>query len=233
MACPMAAKQNHDWRMRATRSFFFVVTPLGAGLAWLIELRHASLSRLLYQNHLVAAPMPLVRLGTHRMLVNHLADKCTRLAADRVLAQSASGGEVVEVRMPLHLFECLGVIVLLERDSEECLCAHGSPRGGWFRLACRLRSSRPVRTEQRGILQDNVFRPPACLVGTQAGLVACLQAATGRMGGPICSASSACICPPVCSRSWIDWKASTNRPIFSASAAARKISSGSFLKSLT
>jgi hypothetical protein len=49
--------------------------------------------------------MPLVLLGTHRALVNYIADKCTRLAVNGVLAQSASGGEVVKVRMPLHLFE--------------------------------------------------------------------------------------------------------------------------------
>lgn len=105
MACPTPAKQNHDWRLRAIGSFFPVVTPLGAGPAWLTELRHAALSRLSYQNQFVAVPMPLMLLGTHRVLVNHIADKCTRLPVNGVLAQSASGGEVIEVGMPLHLLE--------------------------------------------------------------------------------------------------------------------------------
>ena len=105
MACPLAATQDHDWRMRTIGSFFPIVTALHAGSAWLPDLRHASLSWLLYQNQLVAVPMPLMLLGTHRVLVNHIADKCTRLAVDGVLAQSAAGGEVIKVRMSLHLLE--------------------------------------------------------------------------------------------------------------------------------
>jgi hypothetical protein len=115
MACPTAATQDHDWRMRAIGSFFPVVMALHAGPAWLTELRHAALSRLLHQNQLVAVPMPLMLPGTHRVLVNHIADKCTRLPANGVLAQSASGGEVVKVRMPLHLLE-RGKLGFIEAD---------------------------------------------------------------------------------------------------------------------
>lgn len=75
----MAAKQGNDWRSPTLASFFDVVPALRASPAWLPDLRHALMSRLLYQNQLVAARMTLMLPGTHRVLVNHIADKCKRV----------------------------------------------------------------------------------------------------------------------------------------------------------
>lgn len=95
-------------RRRATYIFFPVAKGLRACPASLAQLCHASLSRLLHESkrRVVAVSIPLVWLGTHSVLVDHVVDKCTHLATDCVLARSAAGGEVVKVRMLLHLLQC-------------------------------------------------------------------------------------------------------------------------------
>ena len=72
-------------------------------------------------------------------------------------------------------------MVLFEWDSEDCVRAHGLPRGGWFCVACRLRGGQALHIADVGVLQDNVFRLPACQRDSQMVLVACLQGCLGAL----------------------------------------------------
>src|SRR5512133_3697334 len=69
------------------------------------DLRHAGFWRLPYERPLLALPMPWMLRDTPLVLVDCLTDKRLHLAANGVLAQYTSCGEVVEVRMPPHLLK--------------------------------------------------------------------------------------------------------------------------------
>ena len=60
---------------------------------------------MLYAETLCAVRLALLVFGTGLVLTDHRADKWTDLAVNGIAPQYTARGQVVKIRMPLHLFE--------------------------------------------------------------------------------------------------------------------------------
>lgn len=57
-----------------------------------------------HSDALCAVRLLLLVFGTGLVLTDHGADKCSGLAVNRVAPQYTARGQIIEIRMPLHLF---------------------------------------------------------------------------------------------------------------------------------